>query len=119
MLLTVIILKQLNYHKIVARLRHLREHKFKHSVQDLVNPIFGLDIDSSLRYPVHYPTCNSERHTLLNTLKNIDSNLLDLTKSILTTTLLFGSNYFDINTNTNILNATMNLVYLLKDLLFQ
>ena len=29
-------------------------------------------------------------------------------------TLLFGSNYFDLNTNTNILNATMNLVYPLK-----
>ena len=34
----------------------------------------------------------------------------------MTTILLFGSNAFDVNTNTNILNATMNLVYLLKDL---
>ena len=117
MFLTVIILKQLNYHK-TARLRHLWDHKFKHSFQDLINSISncGLDIESSLRYLLYYTTCNSERHTLL---KNIDSNLLDLTKPILTTTLLFGSNYFDINTNTNILNATMNLVYLLKDLLFQ
>ena len=59
---------------------------------------------------------NWERHTLMSTLKNIGNNLLDLTKPILTKTLLFGSNSFDINTNTNILNAIMNLVYLLKDL---
>ena len=52
----------------------------------------------------------------MSTLNNIDKILLDLTKPILTTTLLFGSNSFDINTNTNILNVTMNLVYLLKDL---
>ena len=50
------------------------------------------------------------------TLKNINNNLLDLTKPILTTALLFGSNSFDKNANANILNETMNLVYLLKDL---
>ena len=59
-------------------------------------------------YPLHYSTYNWERYTLLSTLSNIDNNLLDLTKPILTTTLLFGSNSFDIDTNTNILNATMN-----------
>ena len=50
------------------------------------------------------------------TLKNINNNLLDLTKPILTTVVLFGSNSFDKNANANILNETMNLVYLLKDL---
>ena len=67
-------------------------------------------------YLLHYPTYNWERHTLISTLKIIENNLLDLTKPILATTLLFGSNSFDININTNILNVTMNLVYLLKDL---
>ena len=57
-----------------------------------------------------------ERHTLLSTLKNIDNKLFDLTKQVLTKTLLFCSKYFYISTNTNILNATVNLVYLLKDL---
>ena len=91
---------------------HLRERKFKHSFQDLLNPISNckLDIEPSLFYLLNY-----SKHTLLSTLKNID-NLLDLTKTNLTTTLLFGSNSFNINTSANILNATMNLVYLLKDL---
>ena len=57
-----------------------------------------------------------ERHTLLKILKNIDNKLLNLTKYILTKSLFFGSYSFDINTNTNILNAIVNLVYLLKDL---
>ena len=63
---------------------------------------------------------NPEMHTLLSTLIYIYNNLLDLTndltKPILTTTLLFGSDSFDINANRNILNVTMNFVYLLKGL---
>ena len=101
----------------ITRLRlilsHLGEQKFKHSFQDLLNPISncGLVIASSLCYLLHY-----SMHALLSTLKNIDNNLLCLTKPIFITTLLFGSDSFDINTNTNILNATANLVYILKDL---
>ena len=93
------------------------EHKFIHNVQNLLNSVCNceLDIESSLCYLLYYPTYNSERHTLLSTLKNINNNLSDLTKPILATILLFGSNSFDISTNTNIQNKTMNLVYLLKD----
>ena len=72
-------------------LSHLRKHKFKHSFQDLLNPISncGFDIESSLRYLLHYPTYNSERHTLLGTLKNIDNNLLGLSKPTLTKNFTF------------------------------
>ena len=64
---------------------------------------------------LHYPTYNTERHTLLRILKDIDNKLLDLTKQILNKTLLFGSNSFDINTNTNILNVTVNfLIWIFK-----
>ena len=86
--------------KIITRLWlvliHLPEHKFNHSFQDLLNPVSncGLDIESLLlRYLLHYSKYNSESHTLLSILKNID-NLLDLAKPILTTTLLFGSKFF-------------------------
>ena len=77
------------------------EHKFNHSFQNLLNPISNCRLDIELlllRYLLHYPKYNSERHTLLRILKNIDNNLLDLTKPILTTTLLFGSDLFYINT---------------------
>ena len=93
------------------------EHMFIHSVQNLLNPVCNceLDIESPLRYLLHYLTYNSERHILLRTLKNIDNNLSDLTKPILTTILLFGCDSCHISTNTNIQNMIMNLVYLLKD----
>ena len=52
----------------------------------------------------------TERHTLLSTTENICNNLLDLSETILVKTLLFGSNSFDTNTNTNVLNATIEYV---------
>ena len=64
----------------ITRLRlvmsHLRENKFMHSVQDLLNPIsnFGLHVDLSSRYLLHYPTWNTEKLTLLSTLNCIDNN---------------------------------------------
>ena len=74
--------------KFTTRLRlllsHLWKHKFKLSFQELLNPVSncGLDIQLSSRYLLHYPTYNTERHTLLSTLKNIDNKLLDLTNQI-------------------------------------
>ena len=118
MFLTVIILNQLNLSKDRGLLRVTCHNTNSHGFQDLLNPVAncGLYIESSLYHLLHYPTYSKEIHTLLRTLKNIDNKLLDLTKQILTKTQLFGSNSFDIDTNTNILNMTVNLVYLLKGL---
>ena len=116
---TDMIIKQLNLSQDWCLFRATCHNANSNIVfKNLLNPISncGLDIKSSLRHLLHYAMCNTKRYTLLNTLKNIDNKLLDLTKQVLTKTLLFGSNSFDINTNTNILNVTVNLVYLLKDL---
>ena len=52
----------------------------------------------------------TERRTLLSTIGNTDNNLLDLCEPVLIKTLLFDSNSFDINANTNALNATIEYV---------
>ena len=52
----------------------------------------------------------TERRTLLSTVGNIDNNLLDLSEVVLLKTLLFGSDSFETNANTNILNATIEYV---------
>ena len=102
--------------KFITRLRlglsHLREHKFKHSFQDSLNPFCscGLDIESTGHYLLHCPTYITERRTLLSTIENIDNNLLDVCEPVLIKTLLFGSNLFDSNANTNVLNATIEYV---------
>ena len=51
----------------------------------------------------------TERRTLLSTIENIDNNLLDLYEPVLIKTP-FGSNSFDTNANTNVLNATIEYV---------
>ena len=46
----------------------------------------------------------------MSTIENIDNNLLDLSELVLIKTLLFGSNSFDTNANTNVFNATIEYV---------
>ena len=57
---------------------------------------------------LHCPTFHDKRHTLLSTLNNIDSKILESNDSYLTQTLLFGSTLFDSETNTFVLNATID-----------
>ena len=80
-----------------VRMSHLREYKFKHNFLDCLNPICscGLDIESTLHFLLHCPSFNNERSTLLSTLNKIDCKLLELTKSSLSQTLLYGNTLFD------------------------
>ena len=48
---------------------------------------------------------------------NIDNNLLDLYETVLIRTLLFGSNSFDTDANTNVLNTTIEYIVSTKDLI--
>ena len=106
--------------KFITRLRlglnHLREHKFKHSFQDTINPLYscGLDIEPTGHFLLHCPQFVNERRTLLSTIGNINYKLLENTDSNLTQKLLFGNTSFDITGNTKILNATINLILLTK-----
>ena len=73
--------------KFITRLRlglsHLREHKFKHSFQDTINPLCscGLDIESTEHFLLHCPQFVNERRTLLSTIGNINYKLLENTDS--------------------------------------
>ena len=51
----------------------------------------------------------------LRTLVSIDNNLLDLCEPVLIRTLLFGSNSFDTNNNTNVLNETIEYILSTKN----
>ena len=52
----------------------------------------------------------TERCTLLNTIENIDNNLLDLREPVLIRTPLLGSNSFHKDANTNVLKATIEYI---------
>ena len=85
--------------KFITTLRlgvsHLREHKFKYSFQDTINPICncGLDIEPTKHFLLHCPQFVNERCTLLSNIGNINYNLLENTDSNLTQTLLFGTHH--------------------------
>ena len=97
-------------------LSHLREHEFKHSFHDTINPLCGcgVDTESTEHFLLHCSQFVNERRTLLSTIGNINYKLLENTDSSLTQTLLFGNTSFVITDNTKILNATINLILLTK-----
>ena len=93
-------------------LSHLREHKFKHSFQDTLNPICncGNDVETAIHFFLHCPLNSNERRTLLNSLNNIDHKLLDNTDFLLTQILLFGNTTFNAIVNTKIITLTIDFV---------
>ena len=102
--------------KLVTRLRlglsHLREHKFKHSFQDTLNPLCscGVDIETTSHYFLHCPLFHAERSSLLNNIKEIDSAIFNRSDSVVTRILLYGNESFKDEVNLLILNATIDFV---------
>ena len=80
--------------------------------QDCLNAICncGLNIESTSHFLLRCPTFNDERYTPLSTLNNIDYKLLELTKSSLLQTLLYGNTLFNKEKKTRILNATIEYI---------
>ena len=99
--------------KLVARLKldlsHLREHKFKHSIQDTLNPLCS-DIKTTCHYFLHCPSFHAERSTLPNNINEIDSTIFNKSESVVTRTLLYGDESFKDEVNLLILNATIDFV---------
>ena len=102
--------------KLITRLRlglsHLREHKFKHSFQDTLNPLCncGQDIESITHFFLHCPFFINERRTLLSTICSLDSKLLDSNDYDLTQTLLFGNTSQTSSNNFKIINASIDYI---------
>ena len=102
--------------KLVTRLRtglrHLCEYQFKHSFQDSLNPICRCctDVESCVHFFLHYPQFQNEKLIFLSIVKNIDIKLLDYSDLRLAHILLFGDTLLHANTNSSILNATIDFV---------
>ena len=73
---------------LIARLRlglsHLRERKFKHGFQDMLNPLCscGNNVESSEHFLLHWPQFVNERCTLLSTLGDFNGSLLENTSKV-------------------------------------
>ena len=102
--------------KLVTRLRlglsYLRDHKFNHSFQDILNPLFscGIDIETTTHYFLHCPFFHAERSTLLNNINKIHSTIFNKNKSVVTLILLYGYESFKDEVSLLIVNATIDSV---------
>ena len=102
--------------KLLTRLRlglsHLREHKFKHSFQDTLNPLCscGVDIETTSHYFLHCPLFHAERSSLLNNINEIDRTIFNKSDSVVTRILLYGNESFKDEVKLLILNATIDSV---------
>ena len=100
--------------KLITRLRlglsHLREHKFKHSFQDTINPSCncGQDTESATYFFLYCLFFINGRRTLLSTIRSLDSKLLDFTDYDLTQKLLFGNTSQISSNNFKIINASID-----------
>ena len=96
--------------KLCLGLSHLREHKFKHSFQDCLNPLCfcGNEIETSTCYLIHCPTYTNERMTLLDKIKSINYSILEFCDAVVIKILLFGDNTLSDSSTTLILNSTMD-----------
>ena len=98
--------------RIRLALSHQRGHKFKHGFIDSLNPICscGLDIETNCHYLLHYPNFTNERSTLLSIVLTINKNSLTSCDTTIVKLLLYGDEYLDLETNTLILNASVDFI---------
>ena len=102
--------------KHITRLRlglsHLRDHKFKHGFLDSLNPICncGLNVETTCNYLLHCPNFTNERSILLNIVSTINESSLTSCDASIVKLLLNGDESLDLETNTLILNATVNFI---------
>ena len=77
-----------------------------------MNPLrkCGFDVESISHFFFQCPVYNNDRSSRLSTIRNNDCKLLENTDTSLTQTLLYGNSSLDINTNSPILNATINFI---------
>ena len=94
-------------------LSHLRVKKFKSGFLDSLNPISscGLDAETICHYLLHCPKFTNERSILMNTVSTINENSLTSRDASIVKLLLNGDESLDLETNTLILNATVNFIF--------
>ena len=104
--------------KLIVRLRlgfsHLCEHKFKHSFRDTLNRLCScsIEVESTSHYFLRCHFVDTLRATLMNDLKNMDSNLRTFKNENITNSLLYGNQIYDDKTNQIIL---MDVSQYIKD----
>ena len=82
-------LPQLQGNQLLLGLSHLREHKFKHSFQDTLNPFCscGPDVETNMHFSLYCLLFSNQRCTISSTVNDIDSSLANTDDTTLTDTV--------------------------------
>ena len=102
--------------KLLTRLRlglsHLRYHKFRHNFRSCINPVCvcGLEIETTTHFHLHCPLFQSARQSLLINIKKIDESILKKYDKLITKTLLYGDDKFDLSCNKSIISLTIQFI---------
>ena len=100
--------------RLRLRLNHLHGHKIKHSFLYLLNPICscscGFDTDTICHYLLRCPNFVNEIATLLDTLSNINVDILRHNGSTIVRNLLYGDPSLNDLTNTLKLNTSVEFL---------
>ena len=92
-------------------LSHLRFHKFKHSFQDILNPICSCGtVETTIHYLLDCHNFLNERLTLFKKLQSIAENILNKDDPNISKVLLFGEHLFNDVKNTSVLIASIGNV---------
>ena len=92
---------------------HLREHKFRHSFLDIVDPICSCRtnaVENTEHYLLHCSNFANQRTVLFDDLRNIGINYGPLDSSTFSRMLLFGNANFSDNDNSGIIYAVINFI---------
>ena len=101
---------------LLTRLRlglsHLHYHKFTHNFQDCISPIcvWGLEIETTTHFLLHCPLFQSVRQSLLINIKKIDESILNKHDELITKTLLYGDDKFDLSCNKSIISLKIEFI---------
>ena len=90
----------------------MREHKFRHNLQDSLDPFCnsGWHIETSLHFFLHCSNYSNHRKTLFEKISNIKRSLLNQNNSIIVETLFFGSTGLNNEENACIIESTIEYI---------
>ena len=98
---------------LLTRLRlglsHHRNDKFRHCFQDTLNPLCdcGNDSEATTHFFLHCPSFHPSRQTLLNSIRNINEQILPHGEDQLIQTFLYGNPNFNLTVDRLILSAAI------------
>ena len=98
--------------KSQLRLSRLRDHKFKHGLQDCLNPIcsFAVEFGTTVYYLLHCFNNLYQRKSILGNINPVLLNNLEQFEYFIDNVLLFGDTFLDGALNTIILSTTIKYI---------